>query len=256
LDVWETIRIRCVRDGEPRKRVARELGISKNTVKKYIESQCVPQAKIANRGSKVDAYRTHIDAWLIENPRITARRIGTLLHDRVDASIAIGKRALRRYVAARRRALVPKEAFVRARYGPGDQAQFDFTPVSVKIAGAVVVVQLFVMRLSYSGRLFARASWRCDQPALFAGILEALVTFGGVPKEALFDNASTAVTRVLRGRSRDENTTFRSFCGALALPIAFAAPQRATRRAALRARTTTYKTMCLHRSRSSILSPT
>lgn len=26
------------------------------------------------------------------------------------------------------------------------------------------------MRLSNSGRLFARASWRCDQPALFAGI--------------------------------------------------------------------------------------
>jgi len=82
------------------------------------------------------------------------------------------------------------------------------------------------MRLSYSGRLFARASWRCDQPALFAGILEALGTFGGVSKEALFDNASTAVTRVLRGRSRDENATFRAFCGALALPIAFAAPAK------------------------------
>ncbi len=226
MDVWETIRIRCVRDREPRKRVARELGISKNTVKKYMESHCVPQVKLADRASEVDAYRVHIDAWLRESPHITARRICTLLHERVDAKITIGERALRRYVASRRRLLAPKEAFIRAKYCPGDQAQFDFTPVPVTIAGVLVVVQLFVMRLSYSGRLFARASWRCDQPALFAGILEAFVTFGGLPKEALFDNASTAVTRVLRGRSRDENATFRGFCGALALPIAFAAPAK------------------------------
>ena len=48
-----------------------------------------------------------------------------------------------------------------------------------------------------------------------------------MPKEALFDYASTAVTRVLRGSSRDENATFRSFCEALAIPIAFAAPAKA-----------------------------
>ncbi len=200
-----------MRDREPRKRVARELGISKNTVKKYMESHCVPQVKVADRASEVDAYRVHIDAWLRESPQITARRICTLLHERVDAKITIGERALRRYVASRRRLLAPKEAFIRAKYCPGDQAPFDFTPVPVTIAGVLVVVQLFVMRLSYSGRLFASASWRCDQPALFAGILEAFVTFGGLPKEALFDNASTAVTRVLRGRSRDENATFRGF---------------------------------------------
>jgi transposase len=226
LDVWETIRIRCVRDGEPQKRVARELGISKNTLKKYVRSLCAPHVNVAIRRSKVDAYQAHIDEWLRETPRITARRIASLLHERVDANIAIGERALRRYVANRRRILVPKEAFVRAVYAAGDQAQFDFTSVTVTIAGVLVTLQLFVMRLSYSGRLYARASWRCDQPALFTGILEALVTFGGVPKEALFDNASTAVTRVLRGRSRDENATFRSFCGALALPIAFAAPAK------------------------------
>jgi hypothetical protein len=43
LDIWETIRIRCVRDKEPYKRVARDLGISKNTVKKYALSDEPPQ---------------------------------------------------------------------------------------------------------------------------------------------------------------------------------------------------------------------
>ena len=37
-------------------------------------------------------------------------------------------------------------------------------------------------------------------------------------------NAKIAVTKVLRGRNREENEAFREFCGALALAIEFAAP--------------------------------
>ena len=226
MDVWETIRIRCVRDREPIKRVARELGISKNTVRKYVQTQCVPQSNHKDRTSQVDVYRLQIDEWLRASPHITAKRIGTLLHERLGVEVRIGERALRRYIARRRDVLVPKEAFVRAVYAPASQSQFDFTPIDAIIAGVLVTLQLFVMRLSYSGRIFARASWRCDQPALFTGMLEALVTFGGVPMEGVFDNASTAVTRVLRGRSRDENAAFRAFCGALAFPVSFAAPAK------------------------------
>jgi hypothetical protein len=43
LDQWETIRLRCVRDGEPIKVVARDLGLSKNTVRKYVRSLQAPQ---------------------------------------------------------------------------------------------------------------------------------------------------------------------------------------------------------------------
>lgn len=226
MDIWEQIRLRCVRDREPVKLVARELGISKNTVKKYVQSQAVPATKALDRRSAVDEYKSFIDGLLRESPSITSKRVGVLLRERVDASVSIGERALRRYVARRRAELKPREAFVRASYAPGAQAQFDFTPVRVIVDRLPVTLELFVMRLSYSGRLFARASFRCDQPALFAGMLEALVTFGGVPLEGVFDNASTAVARVLRGRSREENATFRAFCGALAFPIVFAAPRK------------------------------
>jgi len=40
-------------------------------------------------------------------------------------------------------------------------------------------VQLFAVRLSYSGRYFARASLRCDQVALFAGLLTGFMAFSG-----------------------------------------------------------------------------
>lgn len=104
--------------------------------------------------------------------------------------------------------------------------QFDFTPVDLVVCGVLTRVHLFVARLSYSGRLFARVSFREDQVALFAGILGAVVHFGGVPRVGVFDNAKTAVTRILRGRNREENEAFRAFCGGLALEVEFAAPAK------------------------------
>ncbi len=119
---------------------------------------------------------------------------------------------------------MPKEAFIRANYAPGDQAQLDFSPMAVMLAGVLVTVQLFVMRLSYSACMFARASFHCDQPSLFAGLLEACENFGGTPRTAIFDNATTAVRKILSGRSRDENEAFAAFRGALVLDVQFAAP--------------------------------
>lgn len=226
MDQWETIRLRCVRDREPVKLVARELGLSKNTVKKYIRSLLAPEHPGIKRERRLDAYRYHIDNLIRRSPKITAVRIGAQLRAFVDPDLQVSERSLREYVANRRREIVGKEAFVRALYVPGDQMQFDFTPVDMIVAGVLTRVHLFVARLSYSGRLFARVSFREDQVALFAGILGAVVHFGGVPRVGIFDNAKTAVTRILRGRNREENEAFRAFCGGLALEVEFAAPAK------------------------------
>ncbi len=224
MEVWESIRLRCRRDGEKIKPVARDLGIAPNTVRKYLRLDTPPQSKTPPRPKLLDRYQAHVDELIRSTPCITATRIGSYLRQNVDADLRIGERALRVYVADRRKVLVPKEAFIRATYAPGDQSQFDFSPMSVYLAGVLVVVQLFVVRLSYSGRFMARASMHCDQPALFAGLLAGFSAFGGLTRTALFDNASTAVKRVLRGRNRTENETFAAFRGGLALNVTFAAP--------------------------------
>lgn len=225
MDQWETIRLRCVRDGEPIKRVAQELGIAPNTVRKYVRSQDPPRKVRLHRPCRLDPYRTTVLELLRSTPRITAKRIGTVLRRQYDPELMVSERSLREYVAKCRSELVPKEAFVRASYAPGDQAQFDFSPMTAKIAGAPVQLHVFVMRLSYSGHFYARASYREDRPALFAGILGAVQFFGGLPRVAVFDNAKTAVKRILRGREREENDAFRAFCGALALKVEYAAPR-------------------------------
>lgn len=226
MDQWEFIRRRVVRDGEPIKRVARELRLSPNTVRKYVKESGAPAAPRYTRKAKLDCRVEVIDALLASTPKITAKRIGDVLRDRYDASLSISESALRKFVAKRRTLLKPPEAFVRAEYAAGDEAQFDFSPMKAMIGGALTTVEVFALRLSYSGHFFARASYRQDQPALFTGLLSGVAFFGGIPRVAVFDNAKTAVQRVLRGRDREQNPTFRRFCGELALEVTFAAPRR------------------------------
>jgi transposase len=225
MDQWEAIRLRVVRDGEPIKAVARDLVVAPNTVRKYVRS-CDPPRRLAFQRARVlDRYRSTISELLRQTPKLTAARIGALLRQRYGPEMLISERSLREYVAECRSELVPKEAFVRAKYAPGDQAQFDFSPMRAIIGGTEVELQVFVMRLSYCGHFYARTSHRQDQPALFAGLLEAARFFGGLPRVAIFDNAKTAVRRILKGREREENSAFRSFRGALALQVEYAAPR-------------------------------
>ena len=226
LKTWESIRLRCRRNGEPIKSVARDEGVAPNTVRKYLRSDEPPRRKAYRRAHLLDPYQTHIDALLLRTPRITAVRIGRYLRENVDPSLRFEESTLRKYVAQRRQVLIPKEAFVRACYAPADEAQFDFSPVEVYLSGVLTVVQLFAIRLSYSGCYFARASRRNDRVSLFTGLLAGFTAFGGLPLRAIFDNAKTAVVRILRGRNRIENAAFTEFCGTLALEVRFAAPAK------------------------------
>jgi len=226
LNTWLDIRTRH-RDGEAIKEIARTTGSSKNTIKKYLRSNAPPhQASPINRAPSMARFQAQVDELLRVSPTIRAPRILTILRERVDPSFRISERAARVYVASRRIVIAPKEVFIRLVYAPGDEMQFDFKDVVALIDGVELKLHLFVARLSYSTKWFARCYRTEDRPALFDGLLEACKAFGGVPREGVFDNASTAVKRVLRGRKRNVNSEFAEFCGSLGLSVQFAAPAK------------------------------
>jgi transposase len=227
LDIWETIRIRCVRDKEKYKRVARDLGISKNTVKKYALSNAPPSQIVpSGRAASMARFEAYVDQLLRETPKITAMRIAQVIRQTIDPDFRASERSVREYVASRRARIVPKEAFVRLVYLPGDQVQFDFKDVVARVAGIETKLHMFVARLSYSTAYFARCYRSEDRPALFDGLVGSCVSFGGVAREGIFDNATTAVKRVLRGRDRQVNAEYAALCGSLALGMQFAAPAK------------------------------
>jgi len=224
MDDWQVIRERCVARGEPMKRVSRETGIALNTIRKYVQSSAPPLRSGAPTRTPVMAvYESDVDALLKQEANITANRIAQVLRERYP-SFSLRERAVRNYVALRRRILHPREVFIRQVYAPGEQVQFDFKDVIASIAGEQTDLQLFTMRLSYSTTWFAHCYQTEDRPAIFDGLLRGFTEFGGVTREAVFDNPRTAVDKVLRGRRREVNSEFAAFCGSLALNMQFAAP--------------------------------
>lgn len=73
--------------------------------------------------------------------------------------------------------------------------QFDFKDVVAVIGGVRTDLHLFVARLSYSTKWFARCYRTEDRPALFDGLLRSSIAFGSVARESIFDNASTRSRR-------------------------------------------------------------
>jgi hypothetical protein len=91
---------------------------------------------------------------------------------------------------------------------PGAEAEVDFGEVHATVAGVLVKLWLFVMRLSCSGRAFHVAFAAQAQEAFLEGHVLALAHFGAVPARVRYDNLKPAVVRVLRGRDRDEPERF------------------------------------------------
>jgi transposase len=67
------------------------------------------------------------------------------------------------------------------------------------------------MKLSYSGKPFVIAFPTQRQEAFFEGQHRAFEWFEGVPTRISYDNLTTAVLKVLKGRNRIEQNAFTAF---------------------------------------------
>jgi len=109
------------------------------------------------------------------------------------------------------------DAYVPQQHAPGAEAEVDFGDVYVMLAGVKTKCYEFVFRLSNSGKSIHRIYPTQAQEAFLEGHIEAFETLGGVPTRHIrYDNLTSAVTRVLLGRGRDESarwSLFRSHYG-------------------------------------------
>ena len=162
----------------------------------------------------LDRWKPVIDEWLEADKtaprkqRHTARRVWQRLVEEHGA--AVGESSVRRYVASVRAAqdLPVTEVMVPQTHPLGEEAEVDFGTISVVLAGGLFDVQLFIMRLSASGRAYPRAYLNEAQEVFLDGHVRAFEHFGGVPGRIRYDNLKAAVERVLKGRSRIESDRF------------------------------------------------
>jgi transposase len=155
-----------------------------------------------------------IDEWLVADREVprkqrhTARRVWQRLVAEHGASVA--EVTVSRYVARRRAELGLEQVQVTVpqSHEPGAEAEVDFGEFHAMVAGVLVKLWLFVLRLSCSGRAFHVAFATQAQEAFLQGHVLAFEYFGAVPGQVRYDNLKPAVVRVLRGRDRAESERF------------------------------------------------
>jgi len=87
----------------------------------------------------------------------------------------------------------------------------DWTEVKIYLNGIFTTIWLLVVRFRFSGAHFVRGYRAKDTECLLDGLQRAFDWFGGVPPVLQMDNMTVAVSKVLKGRSRQECKLYAAF---------------------------------------------
>lgn len=177
------------RQGHSIKTIARELGLSRNTVRKYLRHDApLPHYRPrAPRPCKLDPFKAYLPQR-IEAARPHWIPATVLLRELREQGYDGGISQLKAYLAPFKQR--PEEPIVRFETPAGKQLQADFTT----IRRGRDPLKAFVATLGFSRATFVRFSAREDSDAWLTGLREAFAYFGGVPREVLFDNAAAIIT--------------------------------------------------------------
>ena len=187
--------------GLSQRQISSKLGISRNTVKKYLDKPDISENshRKARRKSLLDDYMSNIKAWLEEDMEYTAAWIyDHLVPMGFMGSYEIVKRKVHDVKAERQ-----KIAYMRFETEPGYQAQVDFGEFQVEQAdGSVKKLYLFSMILGYSRRMYGELVEKCDLPTFLDCHIRAFTYFGGAPSEILYDRMKNVYIGKVAGKNK------------------------------------------------------
>ena len=187
-----TAMLRLRKLGWGSKRLAREFGCSRTTVKRYLGAGGWQPYRRRASGGKLAGH----EAWLRERFFRHRGNADVVRQDLArELGVTVSLRTVERAVSGYRQQLAAEaRATMRFETPPGHQLQIDFGEKRVRVGDETVRVYVFVATLGYSRRPFTTAFRHERQSAWFDGIEAAFRHFGGVTEEVLLDNAGALVT--------------------------------------------------------------
>lgn len=216
VELFERIRRDSRLEGLSIRALAHRHGVHRRMVREALASAVPAERKTPQRMATVltVAHRATVRSWLVADrsappkQRHTARRVWQRLVDERGALVA--ESTVRGFVAEVRRELYGGVGLVMVpqTHLPAAEAEVDFGEFKARIAGVLVRLWMFVLRLSHSGKAVHVAYANETQESFFDGFVTAFDALGGVPGRVRLDNLKPAVIRVLLGRARLENTRF------------------------------------------------
>jgi transposase len=211
VELYATVRQLVFLHGKSRREVARQLGISRDTVAKmcryaappgYVRTKPVDRPKLGTLIGVIDAILDGDETAPVKQ-RHTAKRIWQRLRD--EHGFTGGYTTVKDYV--RRTRTRRREVFVPLAHPPG-HAQIDFGEAIGVIGGVKVKLHLFCMHLPHSDASFVKAYPAETTEALLDGMASGFAFFGGVPQSVLLDNMKLAVVRIDPDGRRERTAAF------------------------------------------------
>ncbi len=218
MGLLNVIRKLRLREKLPIREIARRTGLSRNTIKKYLNSGAIePSFATPDRPSKLDPFAEKLAGWLKTEAGKSRKQRRTLKQMHADL-VKLGFTGSYGRVAAfarqwrtdrqREQQTTGRGTFVPLSFRPGEAFQFDWSEDYGHLADERTKLQMAHIKLSHSRAFLLRAYPLQTHEMLFDAHWHAFRVFGGVPERGIYDNMKTAVDRVGRGKERQVNLRF------------------------------------------------
>ena len=199
MDEYAAIRHKFLVEGLSQRQIAKQLGISRNTVAKYCHGDTYAglRASYCRAASMMTPDIIQFIQQCLQEDALepnkkqhhTARRIYHRLV--AEMNFTGGESTVRALVRKLRGNLMG--AYVPLEFEPGSAMQIDFGTAYVYLKGNRTLVNTFCARLCYSCAPFVFCFRKQNSEAFLEGIIRAFEFFQGVPRRVIFDNAKVAV---------------------------------------------------------------
>lgn len=218
MGLLNVIRKLRLREKLPIREIARRTGLSRNTIKKYLNSGTIePSFATPDRPSKLDPFAEKLAGWLKTEAGKSRKQRRTLKQMHADL-VKLGFTGSYGRVAAfardwrtdrqREQQTTGRGTFVPLSFRPGEAFQFDWSEDYGHLTDERTKLQMAHIKLSHSRAFLLRAYPLQTHEMLFDAHWHAFRVFGGVPERGIYDNMKTAVDRVGRGKERQVNLRF------------------------------------------------
>src|ERR1700689_4950701 len=185
--------------GKTIKEIARDLRVSRNTVRKVLRSgeTSFEYERVVQPRPKLGRWAAELDGLLAGNAAKSAREQLTLIRvfeELRGRGYDGGYDAVRRYARrwSKERGATTAAAYIPLSFAPGEAYQFDWSHEVVLINGTTVTVKVAHVRLCHSRMMFVRAYPRETQEMVFDAHDRAFAFFKGACGRGVYDNLWTS----------------------------------------------------------------
>lgn len=197
INLYEQIRYLYAVEKLSKREIARRLGVSRNTVKRYCEGENVPWERKPRQGKcpVTNPIRETVKEWLESDREAPAKQQHTAqrIYERLvnEQGFTGSYSTIRKLV----RELRPKnlQAYIPLEFDPGEATQVDWGQAVVIVNGERIRVNILCFRLCYSCAPYVAVFPNQSSDNFLAGHVLAFNFFGGVSKRLIYDNLKTAV---------------------------------------------------------------